>query len=136
MSKSKNKKKPIIIGEDYIKIQRKLNREIELERNGGRWIAVNRTHKSKKISKAFKFIAPAGAIICAVLLWVGVFTNATIGGICALWATVYGLGAGTIDANIIIDIPCSIGNKAQLTMFFRKTHYKLIRCLVILNMKH
>ena len=48
MSKSKNKKKPIIIGEDYIKIQRKLNREIELERNGGRWIAVNRTHKSKK----------------------------------------------------------------------------------------
>ena len=48
MSKSKNKKKPIIIGEDYIKIQRKLNREIELERNGGRWVAVNRTHKSKK----------------------------------------------------------------------------------------
>ena len=48
MSKSKNKKKPIIIGEDYIKIQRKLNREIELERNGGRWIEVNRTHKSKK----------------------------------------------------------------------------------------
>lgn len=47
MSK-KNKKKPIIIGEDYIKIQRKLNREIELERNGGRWIAVNRVHKSKK----------------------------------------------------------------------------------------
>ena len=34
---------------------------------------------AKKISKAFKFIAPAGAIICAVLLWVGVFTNATIG---------------------------------------------------------
>ena len=58
---------------------------------------------AKKISKAFKFIAPAGAIICAVLLWVGVFTNATIGEICALWATVYGLGAGTIDANIIID---------------------------------
>ena len=58
---------------------------------------------AKKISKAFKFIAPAGAIICAVLLWVGVFTNATVGEICALWATVYGLGAGTIDANIIID---------------------------------
>jgi putative copper export protein len=58
---------------------------------------------AKKISKAFKFIAPAGAIICAVLLWVGVFKNATIGEICALWATVYGLGAGTIDANIIID---------------------------------
>ena len=38
---------------------------------------------AKKISKAFKFIAPAGAIICAVLLWVGVFKNATIGEICA-----------------------------------------------------
>jgi hypothetical protein len=58
---------------------------------------------AKQISKAFKFISPAGAIICAVLLWLGVFPNATIGEICALWGTVYGLGAGTIDANIIID---------------------------------
>lgn len=42
------KKKVIINKEDYIKIQKKLNREIELERNGGRWISVNRVHESKK----------------------------------------------------------------------------------------
>lgn len=48
MSKKNKKLKPITIGEDYLKIQRKLSREIELERNGGRWISVNRPHKSKK----------------------------------------------------------------------------------------
>lgn len=42
------KKKVIINKEEYIKIQKKLNREIELERNGGRWVAVNRVHESKK----------------------------------------------------------------------------------------
>ena len=42
------KKKVIINKEDYIKIQKKLNREIELERNGGRWVAVDRVHESKK----------------------------------------------------------------------------------------
>ncbi len=36
------KKKVIINKDDYIKIQKKLNREIELERNGGRWVAVDR----------------------------------------------------------------------------------------------
>ena len=53
MAKNKSKKTkkaltPIRIGEDYIKIQRKLNREIELERNGGHWVAVRKVHKSKK----------------------------------------------------------------------------------------
>jgi hypothetical protein len=43
------KPKRIVIGDDYLKIQRKLNREIELERNGGRWIAVDRPHKNKKM---------------------------------------------------------------------------------------
>lgn len=46
--KKKRKIKPIVIGDDYLKIQRKLNRELELERNGGRWISINRVHKSKK----------------------------------------------------------------------------------------
>ena len=46
--KQKNKKS-MRIGDDYIKIQKKINREIELERNGGRWIAVDRPHKNKKI---------------------------------------------------------------------------------------
>lgn len=44
----KMKKKTVISKEEYIKIQKKLNREIELERNGGRWISVNRVHESKK----------------------------------------------------------------------------------------
>lgn len=42
-------KKTMKIGGDYIKIQKKLNREIELERNGGRWIAIDRPHKNKKL---------------------------------------------------------------------------------------
>lgn len=42
------KKQKMRIGDDYLKIQRKLNREIELERNGGRWIAVDRPWKNKK----------------------------------------------------------------------------------------
>ncbi len=59
--------------------------------------------KAKTISKLFKFVAAFGVILCAVLKWIGIMPNATIGEICAAWAAVYGLGAGTIDANIIID---------------------------------
>ena len=44
----KKKKKKNNNQEDVIKAMRKSNREIELERNGGRWIAVNRPHKNKK----------------------------------------------------------------------------------------
>lgn len=47
MMKTKKKKKVNPI-EDAVKAFRKANREIELERNGGRWIAVNRPHKNKK----------------------------------------------------------------------------------------
>ncbi len=43
--KKKKQSNPI---EDVVKAFRKANREIELERNGGRWIAVNRPHKNKK----------------------------------------------------------------------------------------
>lgn len=59
--------------------------------------------EAKNISKIYKIIAPLGAIICAVLKWIGIFQTATIGEICTLWASVYAIGAGTIDANIIID---------------------------------
>lgn len=37
-----------ITTEDYLNAQRKASRELELERNGGRWIAVDRPHKNKK----------------------------------------------------------------------------------------
>lgn len=46
MKKNKNKTK--ITQEDYVKAMKKVNREIELERNGGRWVSVTRPHKNKK----------------------------------------------------------------------------------------
>ena len=58
---------------------------------------------AKVISKIFKFVAAIGIIACAVLKWVGVMPGATIGEICAVWTCVYGLGAGTIDLNIMFD---------------------------------
>ncbi len=58
---------------------------------------------AKRISKVFKFVASLGIIACAVLKWVGVMPNATIGEICMAWSAVYGLGAGTIDLNIMFD---------------------------------
>jgi hypothetical protein len=42
------KPKMKIDSEEYIRINKVLNREAELERNGGRWIAVNRPHKNLK----------------------------------------------------------------------------------------
>lgn len=42
------KKKKVSFVDDYIKANKKASREIELERNGGRWIAVDRPHKNKK----------------------------------------------------------------------------------------
>lgn len=53
MAKNKSKKTkkaltPIRIGDDYLKVQRKLNREIELERNGWHWVAIKKIHKTQK----------------------------------------------------------------------------------------
>lgn len=62
---------------------------------------------AKKISKIFKFVATGGIIVCAVLKWGGVFPGATITEICMIWAVVYGLGAGTIDLNIMFDKFCT-----------------------------
>ena len=58
---------------------------------------------AKTVSKVFKFVATGGLVACAVLKWAGVLPNATAGDICLIWATVYGLGAGTIDLNIMFD---------------------------------
>ena len=64
---------------------------------------------AKKISKIFKFVAVGGLVVCSVLKWVCLLPGATIGEICIVWAVVYGLGAGTIDLNIMFDKFC--GNK-------------------------
>ena len=58
---------------------------------------------AKTISKIFKFVAALGIVVCAVLKWVGVLPGATIGEICLTWSCVYGIGAGTIDLNIMFD---------------------------------
>lgn len=58
---------------------------------------------AKTISKIFKFVSAAGIIVCAVLKWRGALPTATIAEICTMWAVVYGVGAGTIDLNIMCD---------------------------------
>ena len=58
---------------------------------------------AKKISKIFKFFAAFGIVLCAVFKWRGMMPTATVGEICMVWAVVYGLGAGTIDLNIMFD---------------------------------
>lgn len=58
---------------------------------------------AKKISKIFKFVSAFGIVGCAALKWLGVMPSATVGEICMIWAVVYGLGAGTIDLNIMFD---------------------------------
>ena len=58
---------------------------------------------AKTISKVFKFIATGGLVVSAVLKWAGILPNASAGEICMIWTTVYGLGAGTVDLNIMFD---------------------------------
>lgn len=58
---------------------------------------------AKTISKIFKFVSTIGIVVCAVLKWLNVMPNATVGEVCMVWACVYGLGAGTIDLNIMFD---------------------------------
>ena len=62
----------------------------------------NRLTSAKSLSKIFKTIAVLGIIACHVLKWCGKL-NAESTEICFMWAVVYGVGAGTIDLNIIID---------------------------------
>lgn len=57
---------------------------------------------AKTLSKAMKIVAVLGIILCHALKWLGVL-NADSGEICMMWAVVYGLGAGTIDLNIMFD---------------------------------
>ena len=58
---------------------------------------------AKVISKVFKIVAASGLVLCAVLKWMGFLPGATIGEICMVWAFVYGLGAGTIDINLMCE---------------------------------
>ena len=64
--------------------------------------AENKLTSAKTMSKIFKVIAVLGIITCHILKWCGIL-NAESGEICFMWAVVYGLGAGTIDLNIMLD---------------------------------
>ena len=57
---------------------------------------------AKSMSKIFKVISVIGIIICHVAKWLG-WIQAETTEICLMWAVVYGLGAGTIDFNIMLD---------------------------------
>lgn len=59
--------------------------------------------KAKTISKIMKAVCAVGMPVCAILKWCGLLPLATIGEIVLLWASVYGVCAGTIDLNIIIE---------------------------------
>lgn len=57
---------------------------------------------AKTMSKIFKVVAVVGIVTCHILKWCGRL-SADSTEICFMWAVVYGLGAGTIDLNIMID---------------------------------
>lgn len=57
---------------------------------------------AKTMSKVFKVLAVLGIIVCHIFKWCGKLT-ADSTEICLMWAVVYGLGAGTIDLNIMLD---------------------------------
>lgn len=59
--------------------------------------------EAKKLSKVFKIVSGTGLLICTILKWCNFLPNATVGEICMVWSVIYGLGAGTIDFNLIID---------------------------------
>lgn len=64
---------------------------------------VNGGLAAKTISKVFKFVSTAGIILCSLAKWTGKMPDASAAEICMIWAAVYGLGAGTIDLNILLD---------------------------------
>ena len=57
---------------------------------------------AKVMSKIFKLVSVLGIITCHVIKWCGLL-EAPSSEICFMWAVVYGLGAGTIDFNIMLD---------------------------------
>jgi len=65
-------------------------------------VSENKLSSAKNMSKIFKVISVLGIILCHVAKWLG-WIAAETGEICLMWAVVYGLGAGTIDFNIMLD---------------------------------
>lgn len=59
--------------------------------------------KAKKVSLIVKLCIVAILIAAAVLKWTGIFTACEISEITVIAFAAYGIAAGTIDANIIVD---------------------------------
>lgn len=62
-----------------------------------------KTIHAKTISKIFKLVCGLGMAVCAILKWCNILPSASIAEIVTLWACIYGVCAGTIDLNIILD---------------------------------
>lgn len=58
--------------------------------------------KAKKVSLIVKIVAIAFLVICSVLKWVGIFTNATIYEICMVAGTMSAI-FGDISINTALD---------------------------------
>jgi len=58
---------------------------------------------AKGTSKFFKFFCGGGLVITLYLYWLGILPHANLWEIGIGWSLVYGLGAGSIDFNILID---------------------------------
>lgn len=58
---------------------------------------------AKGTSKFFKYFCGVGLVATMFLFWIGLLPNATIWEAGLGWTIVYGLGAGTIDLNILLD---------------------------------
>jgi len=69
--------------------------------------------EAKVISKIYKFVSPLGVLVCAILKWIGVMPEATVGEIAAVWSTIYGLGAGTIDVNLMLEKLSYVKNRSD-----------------------
>lgn len=57
---------------------------------------------AKNMSKIFKVVCVSGIILTHIAKWIK-WIDASTAEICLMWAVVYGLGAGTIDFNIMLD---------------------------------
>lgn len=58
---------------------------------------------AKDVSKWAKIVIGIVLLALCVLKWTGVLSHATVWEICGACAVVYGIVAGTIDLNIVLD---------------------------------
>lgn len=51
----------------------------------------------------FRIIAVVGIAVCGILYFLNIMPNATINDIVILFISIYAIGAGAIDLNILVD---------------------------------